>query len=166
MLFDHMNSIAIRMATSTKEVVPEKVRADEGEALRKLIEKSPFNQATLAKESGVGSKAFVAQLTKGVRPLNLKAACQLAMKLGVKLDDFTPRLAAVVRQAYPLIRHDEATAAAYAVMEKQPPPFVPTSSWPFLTVPPAMYERISPEARRELEAIARGMAIEAQAASG
>ena len=162
------------MAESTKEVVPDSVRTAEGDALRRLIDARGVSQQTLATTSGIGSKGFLWQVVSGHRPLNLDAAAKLAKALQVKIDDFSPRIADVVRETSALV-----VPAAYlrepngdAIIDVPAPPHVARApiplgrgaqrdSWPFSSVTPTEFETISPESRAELDAIVRGMFIEA-----
>lgn len=148
------------MATSSKDVVSEGVRLAEAAALRALVEKSEYDQASLAKASGVGSKAFLWQLLRGVRPLNLEAACLLAGKLGVPLDSFTPRLAGAVRNASKLVVQPAPeppsspkvaeSLSAYAV-QKSP------GIWPFSSVTPRQWELLGVRQKAMIEGYARGL---------
>ncbi len=157
------------MAESTKELVPDTVRIAEGEALRKLIEESEFNQQTLASTSGVGSKGFLWQVVSGRRPLNLEVATRLAKTLKVRIDVFSPRLADVVREAATLVlpasylreRNGDSVANAPIPISRAAEASGPRSQWPFTQLTPAEWAAISPGSRAEVESIVKGMAIEA-----
>ena len=157
------------MAESTKEVVPDHIRTSEGEALRRLIDASEFSQQTLAAAAGVGSKGFLWQIVSGHRPLNLEAAAKLAKALKVKIDAFSPRLADVVRETSSLVLpasylrepNGDSHANAPIPISRATEAPAPRSAWPFSSVTPAEYATISPESRAEIDAIVRGMYIEA-----
>ena len=168
MLFVQIDSIA-NMATSTKESLPEDIKTQEGAALRKLLDDLKFNHQRLAKESEIGTKAYVPQLVNGRRPLNIEAAVRIANVLKVRIDDFSPRLAEIVRGAYEHVY----PAPLQARMVSEPSPlwrgreFEPNRSdkspgkWPFPRLTPDQYSMISEGGRDELEQLARGMYIEA-----
>lgn len=163
------------MSESTKEVVPDSVRTAEGEALRRLMDARGLSQQTLAATSGIGSKGFLWQVVSGHRPLNLDAAAKLAKTLKVKIDDFSPRIADVVRETSALVNPAAylrepsgdaiPTAPAPQHVAQAPIPisrgFSQRDTWPFTSLTPAEYEMISPESRAEIDAIVRGMFIEA-----
>lgn len=157
------------MAESTKELVPDTVRVAEGEALRKLIEESQFNQQTLATTSGVGSKGFLWQVVSGRRPLNLEVATRLAKTLKVRIDAFSPRLADIVREASTLVlpssylreRNGDSIANAPIPINRVSDTASTRSQWPFTQLTPAEWAAISPASRAEVESIVKGMAIEA-----
>ena len=75
------------LATSTRE--------KEAHALKRLFEeRSKLSQAKFGKEHGLGTAGMVWQYLNGHRPLNLHAAVKFAKGLGVRIQDFSPRLAA------------------------------------------------------------------------
>lgn len=177
MLFNQINSIGA-MPTSTKESVPPDARAQEGEALRRLIEGKKVTHQQLADEAQVGTKAYVSQLLSGHRPLNIEVATRLAAALGVRIDAFSPRLAALVRQAYEHVGRAtypalvDATLVETQAGEPRALSLNPESrqrarpvQWPFASLTPAEYSEISEGGRADLEQLARGMHMEARRTS-
>jgi hypothetical protein len=90
-----MQTIALLMratATSTRE--------KEAHALKRLFEdRSDLSQARFGKEHGLGTAGMVWQYLNAHRPINLHAAMKFAKGLGVRIQDFSPRLAAQARAA-------------------------------------------------------------------
>lgn len=143
--------------SGTKEVVPDRIRQAEATALQQIIDASAMLKKEVIAKSKIGNASYLTQLLNGDRPLNLVAACQLATALGVKLDDFTPRLAQAVREASKLLS-DNALESRVA----EPIAAYRVGSWPFDSVTPEEFANVSPMGRAELEGIARGMVIEAR----
>lgn len=86
----------------------------EASRLKDLYERKAGRATTHArfgKETGLGSAGMVWQYLSGHRPLNLQAATRFATALGVKIEDFSPRLAEEVRAAASVMRHSPLIAA-------------------------------------------------------
>lgn len=148
------------MATSDKDTVSAEVRQAEGEALNLLVlaQGGPSKVAAAAEIA----PAYLTQLKQGVRPLNLKTAVALAKALGSRLDDFSPRLARMVAEAKPYLQDNTHTSGPLLLMEPKATYNAGKPDWPFKTVTPREWNQISPSGRDQLEAIAKGMAIEAE----
>lgn len=148
------------MATSDKDTVSSEVRQAEGEALNLLVlaQGGPSKVAAAAEIA----PAYLTQLKQGVRPLNLKTAVALAKALGSRLDDFSPRLARMVAEAMPYLRESTHESTPLVAMESAPSYYTGNPEWPFKTLKPWEWHLISPSGREQLEAIAKGMAIEAE----
>lgn len=103
------------LATSTRE--------KEAHALKRLFgERSTVSQAKFGKEHGLGTAGMVWQYLNGHRPLNLQAAVKFAKGLGVRIQDFSPRLAAQVRAAV-----QDVTGTVVQAREPEPHPYVVTA---------------------------------------
>lgn len=163
------------MATGkSKDVVSDDVKAEEGAALQRLLNERNMTQQALAAASGIGTKAVISQLISGTRPMNIAGAAKMARVLQVAIDDFSPRLAAIVREAAALVKSPftssngkwnlvESTTSEPIPMARVMAMETPASpySWPFATLTIQQYAEISPEGKAELEAFARGMFTEA-----
>ena len=158
------------MAISTKESVSTDTRVQEGDALRKLIEVQKLTHQQVAEDAAVGTKAYVSQLLSGHRPLNIEVATRIARVLGVRIDAFSPRLAAIVRDAYEHVGRSTYPALidVHEVNETRAfrlgggsPQERPYGQWPFSILTPAQFSEISEGGREELEQLARGMYMEA-----
>lgn len=169
MLSIQLNSIDA-MATSTKESVPTDIKIQEGAALRRLLEDRKIAHQQLAEDSQIGTKAYVSQLINGHRPLNIEVAARVASMLGVRIDEFSPRLADIVRSAYEHVGRDNYPAFAGYHEVNEPRAFrlgaasthdKSNAPWPFAMLTPAQYGEISEGGRQELEQLARGMYMEA-----
>lgn len=171
MLSTQINSIDA-MAISTKETVSQDTRAQEGEALRRLIEMKKLTHLQVAETASIGTKAYISQLLSGHRPLNIEVATRVSAVLGVRIDAFSPRLASMVREAYEQVSRTTYPALVDATLvEANEPralrlgtdPGTPrtASHWPFASLTPAQYGEISEGGREELEQLARGMYMEA-----
>lgn len=141
------------MVESKKDTVPLHVRETEGRLLRAAIDQSGFNQSDFASRSGIGSKAYLTQLMSGVRPINLKAACQIAALLKIEIDYFSPRIAELIRSAIPLVKSANTHNPAQGMLGLP-------EQWPLGDVSPADFAQISEQGKREIIAFARGMARE------
>lgn len=94
-------------AVVAKAKIPDEVVAREAGALRRLYERDTgpggahesMSQARFAQTFDVGSQAMLWQYLTGARPLGLEAATRLARALGCHISDFSPRLAALARDA-------------------------------------------------------------------
>lgn len=131
--------------------IPKAIREAEATALRQLYERitPPPNQAAFAKKHGLGTSSMVYQYTTDRRPLNLDIATKFARALGVPIEAFSPRLAALAMSARDASHAHMAPAAAAAappVAREQPP-----SAWPFSSELLDAVADLSPTARRRLE---------------
>lgn len=78
---------------SKKAIVTEEHR-EESALLSALWDRLPHpNQTIFGEQYDVGSQSAVGQFLRGDTPLSLKAAAGFAMGLGVKISEFSPRLA-------------------------------------------------------------------------
>ena len=78
---------------SKKAIVTEEHR-EEAALLSALWDRLPHpNQTIFGEQYDVGSQSAVGQFLRGDTPLSLKAAAGFAMGLGVKISEFSPRLA-------------------------------------------------------------------------
>lgn len=148
------------MATSTKDTVDPDERRSEGEALNRLVLAAGGNKKVASKADV--APAYLSQLMQGNRPLNLKAAIGLAAAMGKHIEDFSPRLAELVKEALPHVSTGRKLAeppAAYHVTRQQPAP-----AWPFEHVTAAQWEQLTPGGRRRIEQLVEGMVIESEAA--
>jgi transcriptional regulator with XRE-family HTH domain len=67
--------------------------------LRRLFdERAGLSQQDFAKRYGFGTQGMVWQYLSGHRPLNYEAAAKFAKGLGCKIDDFSPEMAAALRE--------------------------------------------------------------------
>lgn len=104
------------LATSTRE--------KEAHALKRLFEeRSKVSQARFGKEHGLGTAGMVWQYLNGHRPLNLQAAVKFAKGLGVRIQDFSPRLAAQAKAVA-----QDATEVVLHAREPEPRPYVTAST--------------------------------------
>jgi len=154
------------MATSTKESIPDAIRTREGQELQRLLKARNITHQQVADSSGIGTKAYISQIVNGIRPLNIDSASRLARSIGARIDDFSPRLADMVREAHAHVIKNNTAVLSVATManeaDTQPLDFSGGARrWPFVHITPSEYMLISPEGRAELEAIARGMYMEA-----
>lgn len=86
-----------------KEIPPWQL--EEAAALAKLFaEKADISQAEFGAKYEIGSQGMVWQYLNGHRPLNIGAATAFATGLGVKIPEFSPRLAADIERAYAMVR--------------------------------------------------------------
>lgn len=130
----------------------------------------------LAANTTLGTKGYISQIVNGLRPLHIEAATQVARYLEVGIDEFSPRLAEVITEAFRCLsakaREGEARESApndddgnggetakvrYVRTErssKHPP-----EAWPFKSISPQEFDQVDPDSKRELEAIARGIVI-------
>lgn len=67
--------------------------------LRRLFdERAGMSQQDFAELHGFGTQGMVWQYLSGHRPLNYEAAAKFARALGCKIDDFSPEMAAALRE--------------------------------------------------------------------
>lgn len=67
--------------------------------LRRLYdERAGVSQQEFAERHGFGTQGMVWQYLSGHRPLNYEAAAKFAKALGCKIDDFSPEMAAALRE--------------------------------------------------------------------
>ncbi len=79
--------------SSKKAIVTEEHR-EEAALLSALWDRLPHaSQTIFGEQYDVGSQSAVGQFLRGDTPLSLKAAAGFAMGLGVKISEFSPRLA-------------------------------------------------------------------------
>lgn len=91
-----------RTKKPTKSPVPAGVVTNESQLLRAIWEQEEREpQEVFAARHNIGSQSMMAQYLNGKRPLNLQAAIAFSRGLGVKIGDFSPRIAAMVREAIP-----------------------------------------------------------------
>lgn len=88
------------MKKSTTATVSAEVREQEGQRLGLLIEELTLgSKADFAQRSGLGTPSYLSQIISGHRPLSIEAATKIAKHLKIPIDDFSPRVAAMVRDA-------------------------------------------------------------------
>lgn len=75
----------------------EKWQKDDAVRLKRIFDKSGHSQLQFGHEFDIGNQSMVSQYLNGERPLNLGAAGNFARGLNCLIDDFSPRLAAQIR---------------------------------------------------------------------
>lgn len=76
----------------------EKWQKDDAARLKRIFDKSGYSQLVFGNEFDIGNQSMVNQYLNGERPLNLTAAGKFSRGLNCLMDDFSPRLAAQIRE--------------------------------------------------------------------
>ena len=129
--------------------IPKAVR----EAEAKLYDaQSPRpNQAVFAATYGLGTGSMVYQYTTDRRPLNLDIATKFARGLGVPIESFSPRLAALALKARDASRtYGAGSLAPVPLAARDAPP--PPPKWPFPRIDEAKIGRLDRGQIKDLEA--------------
>lgn len=139
--------------------VPKSVREAEAKALKAVYDaKKPPHQGDFAKAFGLGTGSMVYQYTTNHRPLNLDIATKFARGLGVPIDSFSPRLAALALQARDASRAQMGPVAPpipLVARERAAPP-----KWPFSRIDQRLVAALSAAEIRDLEAAMVGAAAQ------
>ena len=119
------------------------------------------NRAAFAREFELGSPALLWQYIKADRPLNIEAAIKIARGLGVPIDEFSPRLATLIRGAYPWVaggreadgpeptaevRGDRRMPSGVTYMDRRA-----ANAWPFRNVALERVRRLTPDQLADAE---------------
>jgi hypothetical protein len=139
------------MVAHHQDEVPLDVREREAAAIRRLTDAHcavrEISRAQLVRLAGIGTPAVMKQWLSTARPLSLAGAVKLSAALSLPIDDFSPRLAAFVRDAHRHVRHDGHASGALIAAEPAPTYNVgPTVDWRKLAAAPPkrreLFERI------------------------
>jgi transcriptional regulator with XRE-family HTH domain len=133
--------------------IPKNVREAEAKALRELYEaQSPKPvQKEFAAAFGLGTSSMVYQYTNDRRPLNLDIATKFAHALGVPIEAFSPRLAALALKARNTSNaHMAPRSAPISLSAREAPPKPP--KWPFPRIDEARVHSLERAHIRDLEA--------------
>jgi len=87
----------------TKPEVPLAVRKAEAASLALLFKDRGISQSQFGLDNDIGNQSMVSQYLTGKRPLNVASAIAFARGIGVRIDDFSPRLADLIRDAAPFL---------------------------------------------------------------
>jgi len=111
--------------------------------LLSLFEKYRANgglkQEDFAAEHGIGSQGNMGHYLHGRRPLNIETAGKFAKGLGVPIESFSPTLARKIALAH------QTTEASKR------------DGWPFPSIDPARFERLTAEQKVEIRGVVRNM---------
>lgn len=134
-----------------KEVVPDKVRLKESDALKALYEQhaNGMKQGAFGKTFGIGTAGMVWQYLNNHRPLSLGVASKFSVGLKVPIDSFSPRLGQQARLA-------AQQTSGSAVVAHDPG----GGAWPFPLVRPEQYFKLGKLERDAVEGLALKYVVE------
>ncbi|HPL78187.1 MAG TPA: hypothetical protein PKY40_04210 [Burkholderiaceae bacterium] len=134
-------------------MVPDKVRQQEADALKSLYETHAkgLKHGAFGKTFAIGTAGMVWQCLNNHRPLSLAVASKFSVGLGVPIDAFSPRLGQQARKAM------QQTSGSALVANEAAPGY---SAWPFTTVRPEQYSRLSKLERDSVEGLALKYVVE------
>ncbi|MDR2241086.1 MAG: helix-turn-helix transcriptional regulator [Zoogloeaceae bacterium] len=81
-----------------KQAELEDWQKEDAKRLKLIFKNSGFTQLEFGNEFEIGNQSMVGQYLNGIRPLNLTVAGKFAKGLGCKIEKFSPRLAAQIRE--------------------------------------------------------------------
>lgn len=116
-----------------KETTSDEVKASEGAALTRLITRSGARKVDVESATGVAG-SFLKQIELGIRPMNLEHATKLARFFEVTLDDISPRLASIARDASAMLAKSQVSKPPQSPNVTEITAKAPSQIWPFQTV--------------------------------
>lgn len=88
-----------------------------------------------AKDSGIGTPAYLTQLMSGHRPLNVEVAVKIASALSVPIDRFSPRIAQIVRAAASCVSAaGNGISTPTVLIAREPAASIRPKEWPLKVV--------------------------------
>lgn len=122
--------------SDTKKTVPAAVREEEGSRIRALVDQLAGGaMGKFAKDSGIGTPAYLTQLMSGHRPLNVEVAVKIASALSVPIDRFSPRIAQIVRAAASCVSAaGNGISTPTVLIAREPAASIRPKEWPLKVV--------------------------------